>query len=94
MASKSGTLKKDSVKRKHWFHVLNYYQFLAYTIDDSTQDVLVLPDKNELVVIYNKDVPEQTYVKADPAASLKYQLSVLTFKPAQAIGVEVNGYYF
>lgn len=87
-------LKKRSGEKETLVPVLNYYQFLSYEIDDSTQDVMVLPEKNEVVIIYNKDAPEQTYVKADPTASLKYQLSVLTFKPAQVIGVEVNGYYF
>ncbi|MGG9963294.1 carboxypeptidase-like regulatory domain-containing protein [Ferruginibacter sp. SUN106] len=87
-------LKKRFSEKETLVPILNYYQALGYEIDDSTQDVLVLPEENELVVIYNKDVPEQTYVKADPTASVKYQLSVLTFKPAQVIGVEVNGYYF
>jgi hypothetical protein len=72
----------------------NFYSALHYTKDDSTQTVEILPNQNEVAVIYNKAVPEAGYLAANSGESAKFQVSVFSFTPAESVIIEQNGYYF
>lgn len=74
--------------------LVNFYQALNYSKDDSTQTIEILPNQHNVVLIYNKDVPEQNYLTLNPEEPVKFQLSILSFVPNESIIVEQNGYYF
>jgi hypothetical protein len=74
--------------------LLNFYGAVNYSKDDSTQTVEILPNQTELVIIYDKEGPEQNYLKNNPDESEKFQLSILSFAPKESIIIEQNGYYF
>ncbi|NOT92557.1 carboxypeptidase-like regulatory domain-containing protein [Ferruginibacter sp.] len=74
--------------------LLNFYGAINYNKDDSTQTVEILPNQTEVVVIYNKEVPEQNYLNINPDQPEKFQLTVLSFVPKESVIVEQNGYYF
>jgi len=74
--------------------VKNLYGGLNYTMDDSTQTVEILPNQPQVVVIYKNEKPEEGYLSANPDQPGKFQLTVLSFLPEQAIVIERNGYYF
>ncbi len=74
--------------------LLNYYGAVNYTKYDSTNTVEIMPNQNEVVLIYNKTQPEQNYLTANPDEPAKFQLSVLSFTPKQSLIIEENGYYF
>ncbi len=72
----------------------NFYGALNYSKDDSTQTVEILPNQNDVVVLYNTQKPEQNYLTANPDEPSKFQLSVLSFVPKESVIIEQNGYYF
>ncbi len=72
----------------------NFYEAINYNKDDSTQTVEVIPNQNEVALLYTKQKPEQNYLTANPDESDKFQLSVLSFTPKESIIIEQNGYYF
>jgi CarboxypepD_reg-like domain len=74
--------------------LLNMYGAMNYSRDDSTQTVEILPNQNNMAVIYNKEIPEKNYLDANPDEPEKFQLSVLSFVPKASVIVEQNGYYF
>lgn len=74
--------------------LLNFYGAMNYNKDDSTKTVEVKPNQNNVVLIYNKEKPEQAYLDANPDQQSKFQLSVLFFTPGESVIIEENGYYF
>jgi len=74
--------------------LLNFYGAMNYNKDDSTQTVEVIPNQNNVAVIYNKATPEKNYLANNPDEPKKFQLSVLSFTPKESIVIEQNGYYF
>jgi len=74
--------------------LLNFYGAMNYSKDDSTNTVEVMPNQNEVVIIYNKEEPEPNYLNINPDEPLKFQLSVLSFVPKESIIIEQNGYYY
>ncbi len=74
--------------------LLNYYGGMNYNLDDSTKTVEVMPNQNEVALIYTKQKPEQNYMAANPTEPADFQLSVLSFVPKESIIIEQNGYYF
>jgi hypothetical protein len=74
--------------------LLNMYGAMNYSKDDSTQTVEILPNQNDVAIIYNKDVPEKNYLEANPDEPEKFQLTVLSFIPKASVIIEQNGYYF
>lgn len=73
---------------------LDFYGALNYDRNDSTQIIEINPNQTEVAIIYKKELPDRTYLDANEDAPGKYELSFVTFLPAQAIGIEQNGYYF
>ena len=74
--------------------VLNFYGGMNYNKDDSTQTVEVLPNQNNVVLLYKNALPEQNYLMTNPDQPNKFQLSVLSFAPKESIVIEQNGYYY
>ena len=52
------------------------------------------PNQTEVAILYKNESPDKTYTDANENASKKFELSFVTFPPAQAIGIEQNGFYF
>ncbi|WP_462255379.1 carboxypeptidase-like regulatory domain-containing protein [Ferruginibacter sp.] len=86
-------LIKDNEK-ENAVPLLNFYGAMNYSKDDSTNTVEVMPNQNDVVIIYTKEKPEQNYLTANADEPAKFQLSVLSFVPKQSIIIEQNGYYF
>ncbi len=74
--------------------LLNFYGGMNYSKDDSTQTVEIMPNQNEVVIIYNKEVPEPNYLIVNSEEPEKFQLTVLSFVPKESVIIEQNGYYF
>jgi len=72
----------------------NFYTAMNYQKEDSTQTVEVLPNQNNVAVLYKNEKPEQTYTDANPDEPSKFQLTVLAFVPAESIIIEQNGFYY
>jgi CarboxypepD_reg-like domain len=72
----------------------NIYGALNYDKDDSTNTVEVIPNQNEVAVIYNNAKPEQAYLDSDSSIKKDFQLSTLLFAPNESIVIEQNGYYY
>ena len=72
----------------------NIYAALNYDKDDSTNTVEIIPNQNEVAVIYNNAKPEQAYLDSDPSVKKDFQLSTLIFAQGEPITIEQNGYYY
>ena len=72
----------------------NFYAAVNYHKDDSTQAVEILPNQNNVAVIYKNDTPEKSYLDANPDEPSKFQLTTLVFVPGESIIIEQNGYYY
>jgi hypothetical protein len=74
--------------------VTDFYGALNYNKNDSTQQAEILPNQQNLAVLYNKASPDPMYISQTGDTERKFQLSILTIAPEQAIGIEQNGYFF
>jgi hypothetical protein len=74
--------------------VKDFYGGMNYTKDDSSNIVEILPNQKEVAIIYKNETADQLYVDANPEASSKFQLSVVSFLPNESLGIEQNGFYF
>ncbi len=84
----------DNNNKEMPLKVSNFYGALNYDKDDSTNTVEIIPNQNEVAIIYNNARPEQAYIDADTPAKKDFQLSTLTFAPGESIVIEKNGYYY
>ena len=80
--------KETSIRVKDFYGGMNYIK------DDSSGIVEILPNQKEVAIIYKNEVADQLYVDANPEASSKFQLSVVSFLPSESLGIEQNGFYF
>lgn len=74
--------------------VKNPYTSLQFQKDDSLQLAKFIPVQANLGVIYTKEKPSTGYLKAYPNEPKDFQFSLLSFKPAETIMIEQNGYYY
>lgn len=74
--------------------VKNPYTSLQFQKDDSLNLAKFIPVQANLGVIFTKEKPSAGYTIAYPAEPKDFQFSLLTFKPAETIMVEQNGYYY
>ena len=70
------------------------YTALHYEKDDSTNTVKILPNQNDVGVLYIKEKPAQEFIKVNPGEPVDFQFSMISFLPKQSIIIEQNGYYF
>jgi hypothetical protein len=74
--------------------VKDFYGGMNYVKDDSSNIVEILPNQKDVAIIYKNEVPDQLYIDANPDASKKFQLSIVSFLPNESLGIEQNGFYF
>ncbi|MGZ4035209.1 MAG: carboxypeptidase-like regulatory domain-containing protein [Bacteroidia bacterium] len=72
----------------------NVYGALNYDKDDSTNTVEIIPNQNEVAVLYDNAKPERAYLDSDTSIKKDFQLSTLLFAPGESIVIEQNGYYY
>lgn len=72
----------------------DFYGAVNYMKDDSSRMVDILPRQKEMAVIYKNESPSELYLAANPDASAKIQISVLSFLPNESLYIEENGFYF
>lgn len=73
---------------------LDFYGALNYDRNDSSQVIEINPNQTEVAILYKNETPDKLYTELNDDAPKKFELSVVSFPPAQAIGIEQNGYYF
>jgi hypothetical protein len=72
----------------------NFYGAVNYSMDDSSHTAEILPRQKDVAVIYKNEPSPDLYLAANPEASSKFQLSVLSFLPNESLNIEQNGFYF
>ena len=72
----------------------DFYRAVNYSMDDSSNTVEILPRQKDLAVIYKNEPSPDLYIAANPDASSKFQLSVISFLPNEALDIEQNGFYY
>jgi CarboxypepD_reg-like domain len=72
----------------------DFYGAVNYSMDDSSRMVGILPRQKEMAVIYKNETSPDLYLAANPDASSKVQISVLSFLPSESLNIEQNGFYF
>ncbi|MEO6251791.1 MAG: carboxypeptidase-like regulatory domain-containing protein [Ferruginibacter sp.] len=85
---KNANNKETSIRLKDFYGGMNYIK------DDSSGIVEILPNQKEVAIIYKNEALDPLYVEANPEASSKFQLSVVSFLPHESLGIEQNGFYF
>ncbi len=74
--------------------IKDFYSSMNYNRDDSSNTVEILPKQKEVAVIYKNEESSALYIEANPEASAKFQLSVLSFTPSESLDIEQNGFYY
>lgn len=72
----------------------DFYGALNYEKDDSTMIADIIPNQQNMAVLYSKEKPDIGYLALNDDAPSGYQLSIVTIAPEQSISIEQNGYYF
>ncbi|MEO6540204.1 MAG: carboxypeptidase-like regulatory domain-containing protein [Ferruginibacter sp.] len=85
---KNNANKETSIRLKDFYGGMNYIK------DDSSNIVEIMPNQKEVAIIFKHEGSDQLYVEANPEASSKFQLSVVSFLPYESLGIEQNGFYF
>lgn len=80
--------------RENAIPLKDFYGAVAYSMDDSSAVVEILPRQKEMAVIYKNETSSDLYLAANPDASAKFQLSTLSFLPGEPLDIEQNGFYF
>ena len=74
--------------------VKDFYASMSYKMEDSSNTLDILPRQKEVAVIYKNEISPALYIEANPEASPKFQLSVLSFLPDESLNIEQNGFYY
>lgn len=72
----------------------NFYGALNYSMNDSLHVVDIQPNQPEMAVIYNREKPDEAFTGLDGFPLKDYQVSVLSFNPAEPISIEQNGFHY
>jgi CarboxypepD_reg-like domain len=72
----------------------NYYAALNYTKEDSLQVVDIMPNQQQIAVVFKNEAPDKEYVLQNDEQPKSFQLSVMTIAAAQSIAIEQNGFYY
>lgn len=86
-------LLKENDKEKA-IPLKNFYAAVNYKMDDTASSVAIRPNQKEVAVIYKNEEPSKLFIEANPDASPKFQLSVVSFLPNEFLEIEQNGYYY
>jgi CarboxypepD_reg-like domain len=74
--------------------IKDIYAAINYTKDDSTQTVEILPNQNEVAVLFLGAKPTAAFLAENADESKDFKLSILSFKPKESIIIEQNGYFY
>jgi hypothetical protein len=74
--------------------IKDFYSSVNYSRDDSSNTVEILPKQKEVAIIYKNEESSPLYAEANPEASTKFQLSVVSFLPNESLDIEQNGFYY
>jgi hypothetical protein len=74
--------------------IKDFYGAVNYSIDDSSNVVEILLRQKDMAVIYKNETSPDIYLTANPEASSKFQLSVLSFLLNEFLVIEQNGFYY
>jgi hypothetical protein len=74
--------------------IKDFYGAVNYSMDDSSNVAEILPRQKDIAVIYKNEASPDIYLTANPEASSKFQLSVLSFLPNESLDIEQNGFYY
>ena len=74
--------------------LVDVYGALNYNKNDSTQLVEIMPNQQNIAVLYNKAEPDPLYISQTNDVTRKFQLSVINVPADQSVGIEQNGYFF
>ena len=80
--------KDQAIKLKDPYAALNYQK------DDSTQTVEILPNQNNVGVLFLGEKPPTAYLNDNAGEPSGFQFSTLSFKPKESIVIEQNGYFY
>lgn len=86
-------LLKENDKEKA-IPLRNFYAAVNYKMDDTAQTVAIMPNQKEVAVLYKNEEASKLFLEANPDASPKFQLSVVSFLPRESLEIEQNGYYY
>ena len=80
--------KEEAIKLK------DIYGALDYSKDDSTQTVEILPNQQNVGILYLAAKPIAIYLQENKTEPKNFRFSLFTFKPNESIVIEQNGYYY
>lgn len=72
----------------------NFYAAINYAKDDSTQTVEILPNQNDVGILFLAAKPTATYLIENTGEPTAFQFSMLNFKSKESIIIEQNGYFY
>lgn len=70
------------------------YSAIHFEMDDSTQTVEILPNQQEVGILFKGEKPGDVYMTSHPTEPKDFKFSVLSFRPAESIVIEQNGYFY
>ena len=74
--------------------VKDFYGAMNYHMDDSTKVLDISPNQKEVAILYKNEKPDPLYLELNPEGKSSFELSVFSFLPNEALGIEQNGYYY
>lgn len=86
IVQKNGT--DNAIKLKDAYGAINFEK------DDSTQTVEIMPNQNNVGILFIGEKPAETYLSTHPTEPKNFKFSMLAFKPTESIIIEQNGYFY
>jgi CarboxypepD_reg-like domain len=83
-----GSVKDNAITLKDAYAALNYAK------DDSTNTVEILPNQNNVGVLFLGAKPSAQYLAENTGEPSDLRFSMLAFKPNESIVIEQNGYFY
>ncbi len=80
--------KEEAIKLTDFYAAINYVK------DDNTQTVEILPNQNDLGILFLAAIPSANYLQENVGEPSTFQFSMLNFKPNESIIIEQNGYFY
>ena len=80
--------KDNAIKLKDIYAGINYEK------DDSTQTVEILPNQNNVGILFMGEKPSVAYLSDHPTEPKDFRFSMLSFRPNESIIIEKNGYFY
>lgn len=78
----------NAIKLKDAYGAINFEK------DDSTQTVEIIPNQNNVGILFMGEKPAEAYISSHPTEPKDFKFSMLGFKPTESIIIEQNGYFY